>query len=140
VAGRGGRRDYRWGIAAILAGLGGSLLSKIISSALLVPLGFACVLPHIRRIPYTARLAAFLIAVIFGLYRAAMLLHFIPLFAGSSNFGPESFRTPRWYFFARDGGALLMIAPAWLVAEKPVALALSFGLATFHPGFFKSIL
>jgi hypothetical protein len=126
-----GRLGYGWGIAAMLAGLSGSMLSKVVSAALLVPLGFTGVLPHIRKVPYTAKLAALGIAGIFGIYSVAMLAHFIPLFAGNADFGPETYRTPRWYFISRDAGALLMIATAWMAAEKPVALALSFGLATF---------
>lgn len=126
-----GQRDYRWGMAAILAGLSGSAVSKVVSAALLVPLGFTGILPHFRKVPYAAKLAALVIAGIFGAYSAAMLIHFIPMFAGNAAIGPESFRTPRWFFVARDCGALLMIASAWFVAEKPVALAVSLGLATF---------
>jgi hypothetical protein len=71
------------------------------------------------------------VAGTFGIYSAAMLIHFAPLFAAIADMGPESFRMPRWYFVSRDAGALLMIGLAWFVAEKLVALTLSFGLATF---------
>jgi hypothetical protein len=125
-----GQHDYRWGIAATMAGLSGSTLSKITSAALLVPLGFTGVLPHLRKLPNAAKLAAFGVAGIFGLYSMTMLVHFIPLF-GASSVGPESFRTPHWFFLLRDVGALLMIASAWLVAEKGAALAVTIGLATF---------
>ena len=60
-----------------------------------------------------------------------MLAHFIPSFAGNADIGPESFRTPRWYFIARDSSALLMIVAAWFVPERAVALSITVGLATF---------
>jgi hypothetical protein len=126
-----GQRAYGWSVAAMLAGLSGSLLSKVASAAVLVPLGSTGIASNIRTLPYPIRLAVLGVAGVFGIYSAAMLIHFVPLFVGNADIGPESYRTPRWYFVSRDAGALLMVALAWLVAEKPVALALSFGLATF---------
>ena len=126
-----GRHDYRWGIAAGLAGLSGSFLSKIVSAATLVPLGFAGFLPRVERAPWAIKLAALAIAGVFGIYSAAMLTHFIPLFAGFSHLGTESIRLPHWYFTLRDIGALLIVASGWLVAEASIALALTLGMATF---------
>lgn len=126
-----GHRRYGWSVAAMLAGLSGSLLSKVATAGVLVPLGFAGIPSHIRSLPFRARIAVLGVAGIFGIYSAAMLIHFGPLFAAIADIGPESFRTPRWYFVCRDAGALLMVVLAWFVAEKPVALALSIGMASF---------
>jgi hypothetical protein len=126
-----GRHFYGWSVAAMLAGLGGSLLSKVVSAAVLVPLGSVGLWPRFRALPRAVRLAALVIAGVFGVYSAAMLIHFIPIFAATAGIGPESLRTPQWYFFSRDAGAVVMLAVAWMAADWPVALTLSFGLATF---------
>jgi hypothetical protein len=126
-----GRQAYGWSVAAMLAGLGGSLLSKVVTAAVLVPLGSVSVWSRVRGLPLAIKLTLLAIAGIFGLYGLVMLLHFVPLFAATATIGPESFRTPRWYFASRDMGAVLMMAIAWIVADWPVALSLSFGLVTF---------
>jgi len=126
-----GRQAFGWGVAAMLAGLSGSVLSKIVTAAVLVPLGAAYLWSRIRTLPYPARLSVLGVGVIFGVYSAAMLLHFLPLFLAYDSVGPECFRAPRWYFVCRDAGALLMMALAWMIADLPVALALSLGLTTF---------
>ena len=126
-----GRQALGWSIAAMLAGLGGSVLTKVVTAAVLVPLGSAGIWSRIRTLPFPVRFSALGIGGIFGIYTAGMLYHFIPLFLASSPMGPESFRTPRWYFVCRDAGTLLMIALAWIIADRPVALALSLGLTTF---------
>jgi hypothetical protein len=115
----------------MLAGLSGSLLSKIVSAAVLVPLGSAGIWSRIRNLPYLARLSVLGVGGIFGLYSTVMLVHFLPVFLASATPGPESFRDPQWYFVGRDAGALLMMALAWIIADLPVALALSLGLTTF---------
>lgn len=126
-----GHKAFGWSVAAMLAGLGGSLLTKVVTAAVLVPLGSSGVWSRIRSLPYPAKLCLLGVAGIFATYSAIMLVHFLPLFLEYAALGPESFRTPRWYFTWRDAGALLMIALAWIVADLPVALALSLGLATF---------
>jgi hypothetical protein len=126
-----GRLAVAWSVAAMLAGLGGSLLSKIVSAAVLVPLGAAGVWSRFRTLPYPARLSVFGVGGIFAIYSAVMLFHFVPLYVAYATIGPESFRTPHWYFACRDAGALLMMALAWTIADLPVALALSLGLTTF---------
>jgi hypothetical protein len=126
-----GRHAFGWGVAAMLAGLAGSVLSKIVTAAVLVPLGSAGLWSRVRALPHPARLAVLAVGGIFGVYSLVMLFHFIPLFLAYAALGPESFRTPRWYFVCRDAGALLMLALAWLIADLPVALALSVGLTTF---------
>jgi hypothetical protein len=126
-----GQRAYGLSVAAMQAGLTGSLLSKVAAAAVLVPLGSTGITSQIGSLSYLARLAALGVAGIFGIYSVVMLIHVAPAFAAIADIGPESFRTPRWYFVSRDAGALLMVGLAWLVAEKPVALALSFGLVTF---------
>jgi hypothetical protein len=60
-----------------------------------------------------------------------MLFRFLPLYLAYAAVGPESVRTPSWYFTWRDAGALMMMALAWTIADLPVALALSIGLTTF---------
>jgi hypothetical protein len=126
-----GRQALGWSLAAMLAGLSGSLLSKIVSAAVLVPLGAAGIWSRFRTLPYPTRLSLLGIGGLFGIYSAAMLFRFLPLYVAYAAVGPESFRTPHWYFACRDSGALLMIALAWTIADLPVALALSLGLTTF---------
>lgn len=126
-----GRGAYGWTTAAMLAGLTGSLLSKVVTAAVLVPLGSIGVWSRFPGLPYAARLAVLGIGCLFGIYSAAMLLHYMPMFLDTANIGPESFRTPRWYFVCRDIGAILMVFLAWMIADAPVALALSFGITTF---------
>ncbi len=126
-----GRQAFGWSVAAMLAGLGGSLLSKIVTAAVLVPLGSVGIWSRFRTLPYPVRLSVFGIGGVFAIYSAVMLFHFLPLFVAYATIGPESFRTPHWYFACRDAGALVMMALAWTIADLPVALALSLGLTTF---------
>ena len=73
---------------------------------------FRSALPASPRMPeafLSARLAALGVAVVFGIYSTAMLIHFVPLFTAIVDIGPESYRIPRWYFVCRDAGALLMV-------------------------------
>jgi hypothetical protein len=126
-----GRQAFGWSVAAMLAGLGGSLLSKIVTAAVLVPLGSAGIWSGFRTLPYMARLSLLGVGGIFAVYSAVMLFHYVPLFLAYTTLGPESLRTPHWYFVCRDAGALLMMALAWIIADLPVALALSFGLTMF---------
>ena len=126
-----GRNAVGWSLAAMLAGLGGSLLSKIVTAAVLVPLGSAGLWSRIRSLPYLAKLSVLGIGGVFAVYSAAMLFRFLPLFLASAPLGPESLRTPHWYFTWRDGGALVMIALGWIIADIPVALALTVGMSTF---------
>ncbi|MBR0713079.1 hypothetical protein [Bradyrhizobium liaoningense] len=126
-----GPHAFGWGIAAMLAGLSGSLLSKITSAAVLVPLGFTGIWWQIRALPFAAKLAVFATIAIFGAYSSFMLAQFLPSFLATAAIGPESFRTPHWYFVSRDAAAVLMMVLAWLIADWPVALSLTFGLLTF---------
>lgn len=125
------RQTFGWTVAAMLAGLSGSLLSKVVTAAVLVPLGSAGIWSRFRALPYHARLSILGVGGIFAVYSAVMLIHFMPLYMANSNIGPESFRTPYWYFTCRDSAALLMMALAWTIADLPVALALSLGLTMF---------
>jgi hypothetical protein len=126
-----GRNAVGWSLAAILAGLSGSLLSKIVSAAVLVPLGSAGIWSRIRNLPHLAKLAVAVIGGTFAIYSMMMLFRFLPFFVAFAAVGPESVRTPHWYFTWRDAGALMMMALAWTIADLPVALALSIGLTTF---------
>jgi hypothetical protein len=130
MAERGGS-DFRWTIAAMVAGLSGSILSKVAAAAVLVPLGAAGLWRQFWFLPFSVRAAALAIAGVFGIYCAAMLWHFLPLFIAATNAGPESFRNPQWWFVCRDVGTLVLALLAWLVADVPVALALTAGLLTF---------
>src|SRR5207247_1953501 len=65
-----GQRAYGWSVAAMLAGLSGSLLSKVVAAAVLVPLGSTGLTSQIRSLPHPARLAVLGIAGIFGIYSA----------------------------------------------------------------------
>jgi hypothetical protein len=126
-----GRTAIGWSIAAMLAGLGGSLLSKIVTAAVLVPLGSAGIWSRSRNFPYPVKLSALGVGGFFAIYSTAMLFHFLPLFLEYAAIGPESLRIPHWYFVCRDAGALMMMVLAWIVADLPVALALCLGLTTF---------
>jgi hypothetical protein len=126
-----GRTSYGWSVAAMLAGLTASALSKVVTAAVLVPLGSAGIWSRVRELRYSVRLVLVAIVAAFGAYCAAMLWHYLPIFIAYAPLGPESLRTPHWYFSARDIAAMLMIVLAWNVADRAVALCLSFGLLTF---------
>jgi hypothetical protein len=126
-----GRTDYRWSMAATIAGLGGSVLSKVTMAAVLAPLGAAGLCRQFGRASYRVRAVALGIAGLSGLYCLAMLAHFLPTFVGLAEAGPESLRSPQWWFVARDVATLVLAVLAWRIAEPLVALALTFGLATF---------
>jgi hypothetical protein len=126
-----GRHKHAWSVAAILAALSGSVLSKVVSAAVLVPLSTTGVWSSIGKLPSAAKLFLLMIAGVFGVYSAAMLLHFLPILATISALGPESFRTPRWFFVSRDMGAGMMMVLAWTIVDWSVALSLSLGVITF---------
>jgi hypothetical protein len=126
-----GRKAIGWSLAAMLAGLTGSVLSKIVTAAVLVPLSSASIWSRIRKLPHPAKLAVAVMGGAFAIYSAMMLFRFLPLYLAYAAVGPESVRTPSWYFKWRDAGALMMMALVWTIADLPVALALSIGLTTF---------
>ncbi|MET3908971.1 hypothetical protein ABID59_003317 [Bradyrhizobium sp. S3.3.6] len=126
-----GRHSYRWSLAAMLAGLTGSFISKVVTAAVLVPLGSIGIWSRVRSLPLAAHLLMLAIVGAFAVYSSLMLLHYMPMFVATANPGPESYRTPQWYFVSRDIGAVLMAALAWVIADAPVALALCFGMITF---------
>jgi len=124
-------RDAGWTVAAMAAGLIGSILSKVATAAVLVPLSATSLLRQFWLLPNSIRAVVLAIGCAFGVYCVAMLLHFLPLYLGTSNVGPESFRFPDWRFVSRDIGTLVLALLAWLVADVAVALALNIGLLTF---------
>ncbi len=126
-----GRTSYGWSAAAMLAGLTASALSKVVTAAVLVPLGSAGIWSRARELRRSFQLALLAIVAVFAAYCAAMLWHYLPSFIAYAPLGPESIRTPHWYFYARDIATLLMIVLAWKAADRAVALCLSFGLLTF---------
>jgi hypothetical protein len=128
-----GQSDFKWSIASMSAGLTGSILSKVTTAAVLVPLGAAGLLKQFRILPLRVRAIVLCLICIFGVYSIAMLLHFLPMFVATPDVevGPESLRNPQWYFACRDIAAAGLVVLAWLIADGPVALALTIGLATF---------
>ena len=126
-----GRGDVRWGAAAMVAGLGGSVLSKVVSAVVLVPIGAAGLLRQFWILPRPARGVVLGVGFVFGVYCIAMLVRFLPGFIGSAEIGPESFRNPQWWFVFRDVGTVILALLAWRIADPAVALALNIGLATF---------
>lgn len=136
------RRSSIWISGAMAAALIGSVLSKIVTAALLVPLGAAGLWSSWKSAPRLARWATAVIAAVFALYGAIMLQSFLPFFLKSSPIGPESFQHGQWWNWSRDIAILLLILSSWLVAEAPIALALSLGFLTclllffiFHANF-----
>jgi hypothetical protein len=126
-----GRTDSRWSAAAMVAALTGSILSKVATAAVLVPLGAAGVWKQFSMLPYAVRVVALGVACIFGIYSILMLQYFLPIFLTAAEVGPESLRAPQWYFECRDVAALALTLLAWRVADRPAALALTLGLSTF---------
>jgi hypothetical protein len=125
------RSDFRWTVAATAAGLTGSLLSKIVTAAVLVPLGTTCLWRQFGKLPRSLRAGALAGGGLFGVYCITMLWHFLPGYVSTANVGPESFSNPKWWFVSRDISALMLVLLAWLVADGAVALCLTIGLATF---------
>ncbi|WP_143274177.1 hypothetical protein [Bradyrhizobium canariense] len=120
---------FGWSIAAMLAGLVGSLLSRspaLRSSFRPAPPAFGdkfgrfhsqqarCVCDDRDFSVYTAFIGAL-----------------SAIFPADAAIGAESYRTPHWYFPSRDAGAKLMMVLAWMIADWPVALSLTLGLLTF---------
>jgi hypothetical protein len=127
-----GKSDFKWSIAAMCAGLSGSMLSKVGTAAVLVPLSVGGIWKRFWILPYSVRAIAIGVGCIFAVYCILMLLHFLPLFlAAADGIGPESLHNPRWYFVCRDLSALFFVLLSWLIADGPVALALTLGLLMF---------
>jgi hypothetical protein len=126
-----GRDNFRWSIAAMLAGLGGSILSKVTTAAVLAPLGGTGLWKQFRLVPLPVRAATLGIACLFGIYCLVMLLLYLPAYFAAADTGPESFRSPQWWFVARDGATLVLAVLGWRIADASVALVLTAGLAAF---------
>lgn len=126
-----GKADFRWIIAAMVTGLGGSILSKVTTAAVLVPLGAAGLWKQFRLVRPPIRAVILAIACVFGAYCLAMLSRYLPAYVATADIGPESLRSPRWWFVARDGAALVLVVLAWRIADPFVAVALTAGLAAF---------
>lgn len=126
-----GQRILGWSIAGMLAGLIGSILSKVVIAAVLVPLAAAGLWKTVRTLPSAIRVAGLVIAGLFGAYCIYMLAKFLPLFSASTTIGPESYRTPGWIYTLRDASASMLVVLAWLTTKRLIALALTFGMATF---------
>jgi hypothetical protein len=125
------RTSFGWIIAAMVGGLVGSMLSKVVTAIVLVPLGAAEVSRQFRQFPKPVQVLAIVIGTIFAAYCAAMLWRFMPIFIAAAQFGPESLRNPPWWFLWRDAGTAALAVLVWFITEVPVALALFLGLASF---------
>jgi hypothetical protein len=125
------KTSFGWTIAAMAAGLVGSALSKVVSAAVLFPLGASGLWRQFKLLPNYVRIAAFVIGAVFGIYCVVMLWRFLPLFLEIGDFRPESIRNPIWSFRLRDAGTIVLALAGWLVADAPVALAISIGYAAF---------
>jgi hypothetical protein len=88
-----GRTSHGWSVTAMLAGLVASALSKVVTAAVLVPLGSAGLWSRVHELHRTIRLLLVTIVIAFGTYCAVMLWQFLPFFMADSSLGPESFRT-----------------------------------------------
>ena len=111
----------------MLAGLAASALSKVVTAAVLVPLGSASIWSRAGELRYSVRLVLLAIVAVFGAYCAAMLWHYLPIFIAYAPLGPESLRTPHWYFFARDFATLLMICSPGRQPTAPLRCASASG-------------
>ncbi|WP_407169422.1 hypothetical protein [Bradyrhizobium sp. ORS 111] len=131
-------RPTVWISGAMGAALVGSVLSKVVTAALLVPLGAAGLWSNWKSAPRLVRWATAAIAAMFTLYCAIMLQRFLPFFLKASPIGPESLQHDQWWNQSRDIAILLLILASWLVAEAPIALALSLGFLTCLLFFFLS--
>jgi hypothetical protein len=126
-----GRTRIEWSVGAALCALVGSILSKVTTAALLVPLASTAAWPRLHLLPRSVTLAIFAVLSIFAAYSAIMLVTFFPAIGGLTYVGPESVRMTRWYFVTRDIGAVLMIPLGFVIATPAVALSLTLGLLTF---------
>ena len=124
-----GKRAIKWSFAAIFAGLTGSMLSKVVTAPVLTLLGLTNMWGRIRRLPQWVQIATLGLGVVLALYCAAMLLHYLPLFA-TAPLGPESLQQQTWYFICRDLAAVLFVILAWRITDPPTAMVLSLGMTT----------
>jgi hypothetical protein len=126
-----GERAIGAAFAAMLAALTGSILSKVGTAAVLVPLGSIALWNRFWRLHLAVRISAIAVSTVSGVYVAVMLLHFLPLYIKIAEFGPESLRMNAWWFQCRDLGCLLLMILCWCVADIPVAVVLSVGFISF---------
>ena len=120
-----------WGAAAMVVAVVGPALSKVVTAAILVPLAAMSVLVKLRTADFLTRAFLLIVASCFAIYAALMLSHYLPMFLALAKLGPDSLVKVQWWFAVRDGGTLALAALAWRIADRPVALALTIGLATF---------
>jgi hypothetical protein len=125
------RANIGWGVAALAAGLLGSSLSKVVAAIVLVPLAGTSFWDWLRSIARRNRLLTFAVGAVFTVYCLFMLATYLPGFLKMAPLGPESRATPYWWAVARDAGAIALMGLAWRIADRPVALVLIGGFASF---------
>jgi hypothetical protein len=126
-----GAKSFKWTIAAAIAGLLGSALSKVVSAVVLMPLAVASIWRRFRLLSPGVRMALLAIGLAATVYCVAMLWKFIPILTGLAELGPESFRFSNWWFVSRDLATLALAGLSWFVADAGIALALTIGLLSF---------
>jgi hypothetical protein len=119
-----------WAVAALIVGLGGSVLTKVVTAAVLVPAAAAGAHRRLRSLPFSARVLVWASVLAFALYAIAMLVSFLPTFLGRADIGPNGYRYPTWWFIARDIATLALIVISFLAFDFGIALALSIGFAS----------
>jgi len=119
-----------WAVAALVVGLGGSVLTKVITAAVLVPAAAANAYRRLRSLPFSARALVWAGVLAFALYAAAMLVNFLPTFLERADIGPNGYRYPTWWFIARDIATVALIVISFLAFDFGIALALSIGFAS----------
>jgi hypothetical protein len=124
---------------ALASSIAGSALSKVLSAGTLIPLALAGLAPHLRRMAWTLRVVAALLAVAGALYAAYMLVRFLPPFIGllDVGIGPRSYDLivrwgqnvgVAWPFAVQDTSILLMVIVGFRIMNWREATAVTFGL------------
>lgn len=121
-----------WSIAAMLAGLIGSILSKVVIAPILVLIAARQLVRHYRSVSPRIRIVMAGIAIIGAVYCSAMLWHFLPLFLFSKDviLGPESAIFSGLPYALRDAGLVFLIVAAWTLFDYGIAAVLTLALVT----------
>ena len=119
-----------WAVTALVVGLAGSALTKVVTAAVLVPAAAASAYRRLRSLPPPARALVWAGVLAFALYAIAMLVSFLPTFLERADIGPNGYRYPTWWFIARDIATVALIVISFLAFDFGIALALSIGFAS----------
>lgn len=132
-------------LAAVFLALAGSLLTKVVTAATLVPLALGALVPRLRHTSVRARMGIVVAAVLAAAYGLVMVMTFAPRLLALGGVGPESYMQIYRYeasswsatpYVLRDLGTIILafaavrIAPRW--AAIPIVIGLGSGfLAPF---------